>query len=87
MVNWIKNLFKPREVNIWKDVKCEYLRNEMDYGICPEDMHDMYVYAITQFCLNTGKTRIYEKWDFFKMEEFDILEETRKKNYKKEIET
>lgn len=87
MLNLILKLLAPKEINIWKDVKCEFLRKQMDWGTCPQDMHEMYVYAITQFCLNTWKTRIYEKWDFFKMEEFDILEETRKKNYKKEIET
>ena len=78
MFDWIKNLFKPREVNIWKDVKCEFLRRQRDWGTCPQEITDMYVYAITQFCLNTGKVRICEKFDYFEIKEFDILEDTRK---------
>jgi hypothetical protein len=60
-LTWLKSLFTPRPVEIWKDIKCEYLRREMDWGTCPQDMNDMYVYAIHQISLTTGNKRIFEK--------------------------
>lgn len=75
---WLKSLFTPRPIEIWKDIKCEYLRREMVWGTCPQDMHDMYIYAIHQVSLTTGNKRIFEKWDYFPMEEFDKTKESTK---------
>jgi hypothetical protein len=77
MLKWIKKLFEPSETNIWKTVKTEYLREEIDWGNCPQQIQTMYVFAVTEFCLLTGKTRMFEKRDFFPPKEFDILEQTR----------
>jgi hypothetical protein len=73
MLTTIKKLLgiTPKKENIWKDVKCEYLREYMDFGTCPQDITHFKVYAITQICLVTGKKRIQERYSLWKMEEYD----------------
>ena len=73
MLNWLKNLFtKARpQPHIWKEVKCEYLREFMDYGHTPQSMTKLYVHAITMICVATGNVKITERYALHKLEEFD----------------
>jgi len=63
--------FPRQRSNIWKDIKCEYLREYMDFGTYPQDITHFKVYAITQVCLITGKRRIQERYSLHQLEEYD----------------
>lgn len=60
--------------NIWKNIKCEYLRDEIDFGICPQDINFLKVYAYYQICIVTGERRIIEKRELLEVKEFELKE-------------
>lgn len=74
MVNWIKNLFKPAQKRIWKNVKREYLRSEDHYVNYPPYIETVYVYAQTQKDLLTGETRIFETRHILEVKEYDFTQ-------------
>jgi hypothetical protein len=75
MINWIKKLLgiTPTQKYFWKEVKCEYLRQEIDYGTCPQDINYIYVYAITQICADTGARRMVERHSWIELKEYDNI--------------
>ena len=90
MINWIKRLLGIKETQkyFWKEVKCEYLRKQIDYGACPQDINYIYVYAITQICADTGARRMVERHSWTELEEYNkmdhqekMIQEARNTNY------
>lgn len=76
MINWVKKFFtgyRPKP-NVWKEVKCEYLREYMDFGTTPQSMTTLYVHAVTMICLNTGARKISERYALHKLEEYNRVE-------------
>ena len=76
MFNWIKKLFGVQLClkYFWKEVKCEFLRKETDYGTCPQDINYFFVYAITQICADTGARRMVERHSLTELEEYNKME-------------
>jgi len=70
---WLKSLFTPKIKYFWKEVKCEYLRKQIDFGTCPQGINYIYVYAITQICVHTGARRMVERKSLIQLEEFDKI--------------
>ena len=66
-----RKLFPCKQKHIWKEVKCEYLREQMDWGMSPKDIHYLNVYAITMVCVVTGKNQIVERFSWTKLDEYD----------------
>ena len=73
MINWIKKLFgvQPTLKYFWKEVKCEFLRKEIKYGV--PDVNYIYIYAITQICADTGARRMVERHSWVELEEYNKI--------------
>lgn len=72
MVNWIKNLFKPAQKRIWKNIKKEYLRQEEICVNYPPYFETIYIYAQTQKDLLTGETRRFETRHILPVKQYDL---------------
>ena len=74
ITNWIKRLFSIQETQkyFWKEVKCEFLRKKIEFGI--PDINYIYVYAITQICAETGASRMVERHSWVEIEEYNKME-------------
>lgn len=67
MIKFIKNLFTPKPKYIWQQVNKVFLREEEEIWNAggAVDINNWYVYAIYQRCIETGKTRVLEKYQMF----------------------